>query len=229
MTKLPWEDQLGAEATSKKILVIGDLILDNYLFGSVSRISPEAPVPVHHIEKKSQVAGGAANVAINCAKHKPQVLISGRIGSDEMGSELRKQLDQAGVDTSLMLVDKSFATTTKTRVLTKAQQILRFDEEEIRATTAAEAKQLAEGLPWKNLSAVVVSDYGKGFLSEAMLSCVFSEAKKKGIPCIVDPKGEDFSKYAGAFLITPNRKEAEGALQLSGLNCHRDKLCDQFQ
>ncbi len=226
MNELPWNQQCQKD---KCVLVIGDLILDNYLLGTVNRISPEAPVPVHRIEKKFQLPGGAANVAINCARHKPKVMIAGRVGDDKNGRDLLAQLQTKKIDVSLIKKDKDFTTTTKTRVLTKTQQIVRFDEEHYHGSTLDEAEKIVQEIPWEKVGVIALSDYGKGLLSNVMLKKILSTAKEKGVHCIADPKGADFSKYTDAFLITPNRKEAELALSLEPGSSTRDKIAELFQ
>jgi len=226
MSQLPWNKQSKSD---KSILVIGDLIFDHYLLGKVSRISPEAPVPVHRIEEKFQLPGGASNVAINCAQHKPKVMLAGRVGNDAAGSALIDQLEPHGIDTSLVIRDSSFSTITKTRVLTKTQQIVRFDEEVFCSSSSDEASKLASRIDWSKIGVVLLSDYGKGFLSNAMISFIVKSANEYKIPCIVDPKGADFQKYAGAYLVTPNRKEAELALGIEAGSKSMDELGTAFK
>lgn len=199
------------------VVVIGDLLLDAYITGSVSRISPEAPVPVLLRAHHKAVAGGAANVAMNAATLGCRVSLVGLLGDDASARTLRKVLGQMEeIDLSALVVDPSWTTITKTRVLSGHQQIVRIDEEYVdRISDAAkqrliEAAQAAIG----KADVVVCSDYAKGVLSDEVLEAVMIAAKARGIPVIVDPKRKDFSAYRGAWLVTPNRSELAAATDL---------------
>jgi rfaE bifunctional protein kinase chain/domain len=187
-----------------RLLVVGDVMLDRYWFGDVERISPEAPVPVVKIARNEERPGGAANVARNAAALGAQVTLISVIGEDEAGRTLEKLLAGQGVHTSFHR-DAAVPTTVKLRVIGRQQQLLRIDFEtapshEILATKLADYERV---LP--EFDAVVLSDYGKGGL--AHIERMIERAKARGAPVLVDPKGEDYRRYRGATLLTPNRTE----------------------
>jgi D-glycero-beta-D-manno-heptose-7-phosphate kinase len=187
-----------------RLLVVGDVMLDRYWFGEVERISPEAPVPVVKIARNEERPGGAANVARNAAALGAQVTLISVVGDDEAGRMLEKLLASDGVRTSFHR-DAAVPTTVKLRVIGRQQQLLRIDFEtapshEILASKLADYER---ALP--NFEAVVLSDYGKGGL--AHIGRMIERARARGTPVLVDPKGEDYRRYRGATLITPNRTE----------------------
>lgn len=193
-----------------KVAVIGDIMLDRYIFGSVNRISPESPVPVNLVKEIKEVLGGAANVANNLANLDTEVYIAGSIGRDSHGKNLEKLLQTEGIHTEGLYVDEERPTTTKTRILGERQQMMRLDFEEVKPCKAQEVafyvnwldKLIAEGL-----QGLVISDYGKGICTDELLAAILQRTKEHGIFTIVDPKGSNWSKYDGASCITPNVKE----------------------
>lgn len=192
-----------------RVLVVGDLMLDRYLWGQVGRISPEAPVPVLHLNRETETAGGGANVARNLVGLGLQVTLAGVTGDDAARQCLLRLLGDQGVETSAVLVDRSRPTTTKTRVLGGQQQMLRIDAER-RAPLSAEVEDRLYALIEPQLSAasvLLLSDYAKGVLFGALCQRLIDAARARGVPVLVDPKGRDFSRYLGATLITPNRVE----------------------
>ena len=192
-----------------RILVVGDLMLDQYYWGQVERISPEAPVPVVHLEHQAQTPGGAANVAHNLAKLGGQVALAGIVGDDASCRDLLKMLADVDVDTSNILRVPGRPTTVKTRVVGGHQQMLRIDAEDRSALSPIDYERLLDVLlpKIKQYSALILSDYAKGILSVEVCKRLISEARSCGIPVFVDPKGRDYQKYAGATLICPNRAE----------------------
>ena len=174
-----------------RLLVVGDVMLDRYWFGDVSRISPEAPVPVVKVERSEERPGGAANVARNAAALGAQVSLLALVGNDEPGANLKRLMASGGIDASLH-VDAAISTTVKLRVIGRQQQLLRIDFETTPSHEVLRAKlsEFEQRLP--GFDAVLFSDYGKGGLTHIVL---------------VDPKGDDYSIYAGATVITPNRSE----------------------
>jgi rfaE bifunctional protein kinase chain/domain len=187
-----------------RLLVVGDVMLDRYWFGEVERISPEAPVPVVKIARNEERPGGAANVARNAAALGTQVTLISVVGDDEAGRTLERLLAGDKVRTSLHR-DAALPTTVKLRVVARQQQLLRIDFEttpshEILATKLADYERV---LP--EFDAVVLSDYGKGGL--AHIERMIEQASARGTPVLVDPKGEDYRRYRGATLLTPNRTE----------------------
>ncbi|GLQ62893.1 MULTISPECIES: D-glycero-beta-D-manno-heptose-7-phosphate kinase [Gluconobacter] len=193
-----------------RVAIIGDLLLDCYINGSVGRISPEAPVPVLLRANHTAVPGGAANVALNAATLGSSVALVGLVGDDESANRLRAALSvQPGIDISGLVVDSAWTTITKTRVLSGRQQIVRIDEERVETTAASTRRRLVEASQAAIAGAdvVICSDYAKGVLTDEVLAAIFEAAKQHGVPVIVDPKRRDFTAYRGADLITPNRSE----------------------
>lgn len=199
-----------------RVLVVGDLMLDTYTTGKVKRISPEAPVSVLHVQKEESRPGGAGNVALNLLSMGASVAILGRIGLDLAGKELEQSLAKEGVDTSLLVVQKEYTTPVKNRLIADAQQILRVDSETLSLLPQELEEQILVELPFlmEGVQAIAISDYAKGFLSKTLLQSLIHIGREKKIPVIVDPKGSDFTKYAGAFLVKPNLNEAHLAAQL---------------
>ncbi|MBU1045286.1 MAG: D-glycero-beta-D-manno-heptose-7-phosphate kinase [Candidatus Omnitrophica bacterium] len=195
------------------ILVIGDLILDKFIWGDVSRISPEAPVPVVLVNKESSMPGGAANVAcsINALNGKTSIL--GVIGNDSDGKMLKKQLNNLA-DTSGLIIDETRHTILKTRIVARHQQLVRVDREQLGELSK---KVLFEIIKYvrKHASlfdAIIIEDYGKGVISPDLIREVVSIAKKKNIIVTVDPKEDHFTYYKGVTCLTPNQSEAEKAI-----------------
>ncbi len=205
----------------RKILVVGDLMLDRHVWGKVSRISPEAPVPVVRVSSQSETAGGAGNVALNAAELGLKVAACGFVGNDLEGDRLCRILGESGVETR-GIVRAGTRTVTKTRIIGGHQQMLRLDDED-----AAEAESEAYELLLKairrelddGISGVVLSDYAKGALAEDVCRTTIALARQGGVPVLADPKGGGYAKYAGATAITPNRAElaAVGAVESADL------------
>lgn len=205
------------------VLVAGDLMLDEYLFGTVSRVSPEAPVPVLDVKRRRYVPGGAANVAANVRSLGATARLAGICGNDTAGETLRRVLAEAGIGDEFVMRVDSRVTTSKTRVVAGQQQIVRFDHEE-RAPLNGALADLFEATLEKSLDGAgvcILSDYGKGLLSSAVCAQILKNANTRQIPVIVDPKGLDYSKYRGCSLITPNLKEAGEAAGIA-IECEHD-------
>ena len=193
-----------AELNTVRVLVVGDVMLDRYWFGEVSRISPEAPVPVVRVNRNEERPGGAANVARNIAALSAQAALLSVTGDDEAGLRIADLMREAGVKARLHR-DPTIATTIKLRVIGRQQQLLRIDFEttpshEVLATALTDYAQLLQ-----ETDVVVLSDYGKGGL--AHITQMIALANAAGKPVLVDPKGEDYSRYRHATLLTPNRAE----------------------
>ncbi|PLK48246.1 D-glycero-beta-D-manno-heptose-7-phosphate kinase [Uliginosibacterium sp. TH139] len=190
--------------SAARVLVVGDVMLDRYWFGEVSRISPEAPVPVVHVQRTEERPGGAANVARNAAALGAKVSLLSVVGNDEPAQALEKLLATDGVHTRLHR-DPALATTIKLRVLGRQQQLLRIDFENLPTHEILRNKlaDFATLLPEHDV--IVLSDYGKGGL--AHIAEMIAMARAAGKTVLVDPKGDDYSKYSGASLLTPNRSE----------------------
>ncbi|MDB5814801.1 MAG: D-heptose-7-phosphate 1-kinase [Rhodocyclales bacterium] len=191
--------------TSKaRVLVVGDVMLDRYWFGDVNRISPEAPVPVVRVERTEERPGGAANVARNGSALGATISLLSVVGKDEAAVALERLLSEAGVR-SLMQGDASLATTIKLRVLGRQQQLLRIDFENTPSDNVLSTKLECYKHELADHDVVILSDYGKGGL--AFVQQMIDLARAAGKPVLVDPKGEDYSRYRGANLLTPNRSE----------------------
>ena len=197
----------------KPVLVIGDIMLDKFIYGNVERISPESPVPVLSVKREDQMLGGAGNAVANLVglKTKPQIVSV--IGNDETGELIKQQLQELGVDDAHQIIEENRPTTVKTRYLAGHQQLLRTDFEHkspIIETTAQKLIEKAANLIPES-ACVIISDYGKGLLSKETLQKIIEIANQNSVPLIVDPKGQDFSIYKGASAITPNKKELSEA------------------
>ncbi len=194
-----------------RVLVAGDFMLDEYLWGRVERISPEAPVAVVEVERETLTLGGAGNVVNNLVALGAQVEVLGLVGDDHPAHLLRQEMARLGVDAAGLLADRERRTSRKTRVMAGSQQMVRIDRESRTPAgadfLAAAGQFLQDRLP--SFQAIVLSDYAKGALTTALLQKVISGGRDRGLPVVVDPKGADYSGYAGATVITPNRKEAE--------------------
>ncbi len=199
-----------------RVLVIGDFMLDTYTAGKVKRISPEAPVSVLHVQKKESLPGGAGNVVLNLISLGAKVIAVGRVGFDAAGDELRDSLEREGVDIENLLLQKGYKTPVKNRLIADAQQILRVDFESLSPLPGQIEQEVLERLPqlMEKVQIIAISDYAKGFLSPLLLQKIIQMASSKEIPVIVDPKGNDFSKYSGATVINPNLSEAYAAAKL---------------
>ena len=186
------------------MLVVGDVMLDRYWFGEVSRISPEAPVPVVLINGEDQRLGGAANVAWNCKELGAQIRLLSVVGRDEPGTQLEKLLKKKGIEASLHR-DAKLATTQKLRVIGRKQQLLRIDFEKPPSSEVLAAKLEEFKSALGCCAVVILSDYGKGGLTH--ITDMIRTARKAGKRVLVDPKGDDYSRYKGASIITPNLAE----------------------
>ena len=196
-----------------KILIVGDLILDEFIWGTVSRISPEAPVPVVWAKRESFMPGGACNVANNIVSLGGRAYLSGVIGGDEKGAVLKGELESKGIDTSCVLVDETRHTTLKTRVVAHHQQVVRIDKESVEPLKDDTITKLTRHIRTKltDADAVIIEDYGKGVITPRLLKAIVPLAKRMKKIVAVDPKEEHFSYYRGVSLITPNTQEAEKA------------------
>jgi D-glycero-beta-D-manno-heptose-7-phosphate kinase len=197
------------------ILVIGDLILDEYVRGDVERISPEAPVPVVWAKSREFMPGGAANVASNLRSLGARVTLAGVVGRDENRERLLKELSRRGIDASGIAVEKGRSTTVKSRLFARNQQLVRIDWEHVHPITRATREKLLGNFSRTlgKFDAVIIEDYGKGVFDPGLLSCIIREARQKEKIITVDPKEDNFESYYGVTCITPNRKEAQNAVR----------------
>ncbi|MCH9627796.1 MAG: Bifunctional protein HldE [Chlamydiales bacterium] len=213
----------------KRVLVVGDVMLDVYTMGDVQRISPEAPVPVLRVSEESRRPGGAGNAILNLVSLGMEVVALGRVGADAAGSYFRDALEQEGVDTSALVEDPSFQTPVKNRMIASGQQIVRIDHERPSLLDSSLEKQICATFPTllKSVDGVAISDYAKGFLTAALLSELITQARQLGVPVIVDPKGRDFFRYRGSSLLKPNFSEAVAAAGL-GMEATLDDVARQI-
>jgi D-beta-D-heptose 7-phosphate kinase/D-beta-D-heptose 1-phosphate adenosyltransferase len=205
---------LLSSQSKKHVLVIGDIILDKFIWGNVDRISPEAPVQVVNVQRENIALGGAANVAHNLAAIDCGVTMLGVIGQDENGRTVEAELDRIGIDKSALFTDPKRPTTTKTRVIAASQQVVRIDHEITDAIPDRIENQILEYLKnnISNFAAIIISDYQKGVLTDKVILSALKLGKQNKVKTIVDPKRNDFSVYSGASIIKPNLKEAETAV-----------------
>lgn len=200
-----------SKTSNLRALVIGDLMLDEYVWGRTDRISPEAPVQVVDVVREDLRLGGAGNVAVNLLKLGCQVSVVSVLGDDLDGHKLADIAKKLQIDTDGIFFNQSRKTTRKTRILSSNQQILRIDREcrvDIGEVAENEIITYLEACR-DNFQVVLVSDYLKGVLTHRVLKAIFAFGRLKGIPVVIDPKGKNYSKYSGATLLTPNRKEVE--------------------
>jgi D-glycero-beta-D-manno-heptose-7-phosphate kinase len=197
----------------QRVLVVGDVMLDEYLAGDVRRISPEAPVPVVELGSRTLAAGGAGNAAANIAGLGGVSTLGAMVGADEHGEQLREVLKLAGVDFGGAVTDGLRPTTTKTRVVAGQQQVARVDHEDA-SPLSDPAREVLEA--WyadacAHADAVLLCDYAKGLLTAEVCASLIAHARAADLPVVVDPKGTDYRKYRGATVITPNLSEVETA------------------
>src|SRR5262249_22006138 len=202
--------QILDRAPSKRVLVIGDLMLDEFVWGKVGRISPEAPVPVVEVMGESFFPGGAANVARNLREFLDKVAVVGLIGTDRSGQQLRELLAQRKIDVSDSIEDERFPTIVKTRIIARHQQVVRVDREKIvRPSTAQTAKVVAAvRKKLANIDAIIFEDYGKGFITRELISQIAREARTAEKIVTADPNPHNLIDWSGMTAVKPNRAEA---------------------
>lgn len=193
-----------------RILVIGDIILDEYIWGDVSRISPEAPVPVVNIMDETRRLGGAANVLNNIVSLGGQAVLCGVVGSDESGSYMNEQIEALGVTPEGIIIDQQRCTSVKTRVIAHNQQVVRFDRETRKPVEIDSIKKLIKTVKdnLKRIDAIIIADYGKGVVSSKLIGDIKKLISETDIILAVDPKIENFKYYKEVDIITPNHHEA---------------------
>lgn len=213
MTSLP---NIFSEFDRLKVLIIGDIMLDSYIWGSVDRISPEAPVPVITVKKRDYRLGGAGNVVVNVHALGATPLVCSLVGNDEAADKLRSCLKKLAIDESGLVVSNSRPTTEKTRIIASHQQVVRVDEETDREASAEEEKQIidriARLLPESDV--VIFQDYDKGTITPNVIKTTVDLARSKGIPTVVDPKKRNFLAYENVTLFKPNLKELRDGLKV---------------
>jgi rfaE bifunctional protein kinase chain/domain len=203
--------RLIPSAAGARILVIGDVMLDEFVSWAVQRISPEAPVPIVEIIGRRFVAGGAANVAANVAALGASAILAGITGVDDAADSFHRLIHSVRLDSTAVLRDPARPTSCKTRIVAGGQQIVRIDHESRAPLPTAVEDHLIDAAvaALRTAAACVISDYGKGVVSARLVAALVAEASTRKVPVLVDPKGHDYRKYAGVTLVTPNLKEAE--------------------
>jgi D-beta-D-heptose 7-phosphate kinase/D-beta-D-heptose 1-phosphate adenosyltransferase len=208
-------EALLARAKEVRILVVGDVMLDVYLRGVASRISPEAPVPVVKVEEEWRALGGAANVASNVVALGASCQLVGCVGADHAGEDLREQLSCSGIDDANLVTARKRPTTVKTRIMARRQQVARYDREEEAEVDAECAAALCRAIrdAAPDIHAIVLEDYNKGVLVPAVISTALEAARRYDKPIVVDPKSRYFFDYGGATIFKPNLTELAAALR----------------
>ncbi len=200
-----------------KLLVVGDVMMDRFIWGKVSRISPEAPVPVVLVDNndgsETLSLGGAANVANNIQSLGGEVLLCGVVGDDEMGLKFRGKLEEGGIQTEGIFAEKGRQTTLKTRIFANQQQVVRIDRETVDHPKAHILRDLTNFVMGKieDFDGIVISDYGKGVLNGTLIRAIIRKAERSKKPVLIDPKLRNYKFYKGATVVTPNTKEASEA------------------
>ncbi|MEK7849201.1 MAG: D-glycero-beta-D-manno-heptose-7-phosphate kinase [Candidatus Omnitrophota bacterium] len=209
-----------------RILVIGDLILDEFIWGRADRISPEAPVPVVWAQSQSYMPGGASNVANNVASLGAKVFLYGVVGDDKNGNILTDKLREKRVNCDGILIDSLRPTTVKTRIIAAHQQMIRVDWENIERLSLDKAKKMIEVVKSKidDMDALIIEDYGKGVVTQFLLENIIAMAKRRKKIITVDPKVEHFSYYKGVTAMTPNEKEASAG---AGVKIENERDVDE--
>ncbi len=207
---------ISLQGKSPRLLVIGDLMIDHYLWGSCERISPEAPVQVVNVKSESAVLGGAGNVINNLNALGAQVDVISVVGGCEISDELKVLLTDIGVNTQYLITQKDRITSKKSRIIASHQQVVRYDRESTDEISSESQKSILDSFESiiYNYDGVLLSDYGKGVLTKELTNSLISIANENGKKVLVDPKGLDYSKYKGAYLLTPNKKEASEATKI---------------
>ncbi|MCO4814656.1 MAG: D-glycero-beta-D-manno-heptose-7-phosphate kinase [Flavobacteriales bacterium] len=210
-------DSIFEQFTQKRILVLGDVMIDAYLRGNVSRISPEAPVPIIELKKKEDRLGGAANVALNLLALGAKPILCAIIGNDDGGKSFLNLLENRNLSSAGIVQDELRKTTIKTRVIGDSQHLLRIDEEEIGAISEGQENAIiskVESLIWSGLHAIILEDYNKGLLTPRVIKTVIEMANNSGVIITVDPKRDNFFEYKGVTLFKPNLKELKEGLNV---------------
>ncbi|MDD4990162.1 MAG: D-glycero-beta-D-manno-heptose-7-phosphate kinase [Candidatus Pacebacteria bacterium] len=201
---------------NQKVLVVGDLMLDEYLWGEVDRISPEAPIPILDIKNITYLPGGAANTAYNLSVLGDKIFLVGIIGPEDKGKLLKEILEKKGIDIQGIFIDEKRKTTVKTRAIAKDQQMIRLDYEDKNPIEGANEQKILNFLNEmiKEVSAVIISDYSKGVVTESLAKNIIETARRNNVLCLVDSKAKDYQKYKNCNIAIPNEKELALALNL---------------
>ncbi|MCB0697218.1 MAG: carbohydrate kinase [Chitinophagaceae bacterium] len=218
------------------VVVVGDVMLDNYWWGEVDRVSPEAPVPVVMLKKRESRMGGAANVAMNCKALGAKVTLASVVGKDHEGHQLKDMAEHEGIDTSLLMLSNDRITTTKTRIMSRSQHILRMDDETTEELSTKDEHpfidKLLKYLQMQKPDVLIFEDYNKGVLKENVIERTINHCREIGMVVAVDPKKKNFLSYKGVTIFKPNLKEVREGLNipLSNVNkANMDKVHKELQ
>jgi rfaE bifunctional protein kinase chain/domain len=206
-------DMLMDKFKRTSLLVVGDVMIDEFIWGTVSRISPEAPVPVVAVAREDLLLGGAANVVHNVHSLGGHVLLAGVIGNDRMGERVKELLLKEKIDRDGLITEPDRPTTVKTRIIAHSQQVVRYDREYKRPISIQSQEKICRYVEshWNAVDGIIISDYGKGLLCPALMNLIMEKRKNDGKIVAVDPKMNNFPLYRGVTIVTPNRLEAEAA------------------
>lgn len=220
---------------NKRLLIVGDVILDEFIWGEARRISPEAPVPVVQLKTRTYLPGGAANTAANVVSLNGSACLGGVVGVDGYAPRLREVLDAFQLDKDGLISDPARPTTTKTRIVAHGHQIVRVDTEEKTPLPPSIESELVKWVQkhFDSVNAVIISDYAKGVITPSLAQHLIGLARQKGCPVVVDPKGKNYIKYRGATVVTPNVTELSEAMQCeieneADLIRASQQLCEQL-
>jgi D-beta-D-heptose 7-phosphate kinase/D-beta-D-heptose 1-phosphate adenosyltransferase len=221
--------ELVTAFADQRILVIGDLMLDRYIYGSVSRISPEAPVPVVQVSRETNMPGGASNVAWNIQALGGSSSVCGFIGRDQAGEDLCALLVQEGVSTEGAIAPDGVKTTVKTRIIAEHQQVVRVDWDDQSPVRSSDMEAFCERIHVmvRESTGVIIEDYGKGVIQQQVVDTVMAAAKEAGVPVGLDPKDNHDLEFKDLTVATPNRSEAYRAVGAVEGHPGKDPLCDQ--
>lgn len=223
-------DKLFDKMSQLHVVVLGDVMLDNYWWGNVDRVSPEAPVPVVKLSKRESRMGGAANVAMNCRSLGAKVTLASVVGNDHEGNLLKDMAEQEGIDTTLLMRSSERITTTKTRIMSRSQHILRMDDEmETELSTKDEhpfLDKLLKFLQMQKPDVLIFEDYNKGVLKENIIERTIAHCREIGMVITVDPKKEHFLAYKGSTIFKPNLKEVREGLNIPLANPDKKSMDD---
>jgi rfaE bifunctional protein kinase chain/domain len=221
-------EALFDDLSKLKVAVVGDVMLDTYWWGNVERISPEAPVPIVALKKKDYRIGGAGNVALNTVALNASTTLFSIIGNDTEGEQLIQLLKEGNINTDDLIKSTDRITTSKTRVMSRNQQMMRLDSETTKDITQAEQEELLQKFTTyveaQNPSVVILEDYNKGILSETVITQILAICKSKNIVTTVDPKRKNFFSYKGATIFKPNLKEIKDALNMVTIDISQQSL-----
>lgn len=228
-TKIDWAQKIAKRYSRQRILVIGDLMLDRYIYGSVNRISPEAPVPVVLVNDERNMPGGAANVARNVRTLGGDAMLCGLVGADHAGQELLAVLSLEGVDTTAIMRSAGMRTTVKTRIMAERQQVVRVDWDDRPQLAKKTLSELCDRAvrQVRRCSGVIIEDYNKGVINQELIDAVLCEARRKGVPVGLDPKDNIHLHFDGITVATPNRKEAFALARMTETPPASDPLQDE--